>query len=217
MGIDALRQELPCRHGGAFHHTVHNRAAVNRNRKCTPHPHILQRVFAEWLAIIICDEGRILIRLTQVIKAKENQAQANRLRKRNTVILPELRQIRCRHLVNEFNITRQQRRRARRIIGDHAIDHALEGRAVPPVIVIAFEFDAVTAAMRHHAVRASANRRAARVEFFGRRVLVRFLIQDADIGHIQGHQRMRRRSAEANGQRVHNLNRLDGPRIGREG
>ena len=146
-----------------------------------------------------------------MIKAKEDQAQANRLRKRNPVILAQLRQIRCRYLVNEFHVAGQQCRSARRIIGDHAIDHALEGCAITPVIIIPFEFNAVTAPVRHHAIRASANRRAARIEFLGRRVLMRLPVQDADIGHIQRHQRMRRRGPEADRQRVHNLNRLDRP------
>ena len=119
-----------------------------------------------------------------MIKAKEDQAQANRLRKRNPVILPQLRQIRCRYLVNEFDIAGQQCRSARRIIGDHAIDHALESCAITPVIIVAFEFDPVATAMRHYAIGASANRRAARVEILGRRVLVRLPVQDADIGHI---------------------------------
>ena len=217
MGIDTLGQELPRRHSGTFHDAVHNRLAVNGNRKRTPHAHILQRVLAQRLAIIIRDEGRILIGRAQVIKAKEDQAQANRLRKRNAVILAELRQIRCRYLVNEFHIACQQCGSARRIIGDHAIDHALESRTIAPVIVIPFEFNPVTAAVRHYAVRASANRRAARIEFLGRRVLMRLPVQDANIGHVQRHQRMGRRGAEADRQRVHNLNRLDGPRISREG
>ena len=59
----------------------------------------------------------------------------------------------------------------------------------------------VATAMRHNAIRASANRRSARVEILGRCVLMRLLIQDADIGHVERHQRMRRRSAEADRQR----------------
>ena len=152
-----------------------------------------------------------------MIQPQENQAQPNRLRKCDPIILPELRQIRCRHLVNELNIAREQRRRARRVIGDHAIEHALEGRAVAPIIVVAFEFDPVAAAMRHNTIGPGANRRTARIEILSRRVLMRLAVQDAHICHIKRHQRMRRGGAKADGQRVHNLHGLDGPRIGREG
>ena len=102
----------------------------------------------------------------------------------NALITSEAFNIRCRHLINDINITREQCGGAARIIGDHAVIHALPGGATAPMAIKALQFNPIPRPIGHHAIRPGANRGAASVEILSRGTLVRFTVQHGNLRQI---------------------------------
>ena len=215
IGKATFRHDLARGTRCPFHHACHNRGAVNGKGKRLAHAHIPQWIAGERLAIMIGDERRWPI--THVIQREIDEAHAINFAQRNALITPEAFNIRCRHLINDIYITREQCGSAAGIIGDHAVIYALPGGATAPMAIKALQFNPIARPIGHHAIRPGANRGAARVEILGRGTLVRFTVQHGHLRQIGRQQWRRAIGTEAQRVGINDLNARDRLRVGAEG
>ncbi|AOE90720.1 hypothetical protein LBM341_02449 [Ralstonia solanacearum] len=177
----------------ALHDAVLDALAVDRHAHRATHARVLERILGERLAVLTRHVRR---RVTLVVRIQIDDAVRDLREKIQRCIPAHARQVRRRHVLDRLHVPRQQRRDARRAVGNEAQRHLVPSRFRAPVLVVAHQLDTVVPRVADELERPGADHALALREVIARQSLRRLLLHDEHRGQVRQHQRIRLRGRQ---------------------